>query len=205
MAVLPVIISVFLMFVLNIYSWYTIISILKNLIPNSNHNEVLIEDSLESSANMIHTIHKKHFGWKLEIHAYMTAAKRLDPVSHRTVFRLLFTPILYLMILTIPTFIIRVHGELEGYTYTVALCSLISTGTINFISWVLYDEEAMKDLRSINIWAALAARESHSSVNSNRPRSIDDVDYNPIAHQIEDCVYQQRDSLALPPNSEELE
>ena len=184
MAGLPIILSLIVMLFFNLYSWWLILTTLKNLIPVYQEGAL---DPLVGSNSI-----EASMGWRWsltniirELKLCVNAAKRLDPITHNTVFRLLCTPIVYIVIIVIPTVIVQSSGYQE-YTYTVALCSMISTGTINFISWVLVDGEAMRDLCGFSYEKLWTSRESNSSTHSHRPRS-EDNGVDAVGQQIAYC------------------
>jgi len=195
MGVLPVVLSASVMLVLNLYSWWVIVSILKNLVPNSNQDEdLLLQNSVSGSA--LKSTSKGIFCCQ-EIRGYVSAAKRLEPATRRNVFRMLCIPLMYVVVLIIPSVIIRLT-EKAVWAYTVAVCSVISTATVNFICWVVLDEEALHDLMSVTWGGMMTQRESGSSVNSNRPRSVDDDSEDDAVRNQLACskVQQKRDSYS---------
>jgi hypothetical protein len=200
MGVMPVLLSVTVMFVLNIYSWWMIVSILKNLVPNSDQDQdLLLQSHAVERGRSVNAREVKRAHFFQEIKGYVSAAKRLEPATRRNVFRMLCIPLMYVLVLVIPSVIIHFADSGAIWAYTVAVCSVISTATVNFICWVVLDDEALGDLMHVTWSGMMTQRESGSSVNSNRPRSVDgdsDGDDAVRAQLASSKAQQKRDSYS---------
>lgn len=173
----PIVLSLALMLVLNAYTWVCIVGLLKNLMPatlDDNSIYVALNANDPDAAGTASAGYMKTFYIYNKIKCYVAAANRLDPVGSRTIFRLVFTPLLYLIILIIPRLICAFFDQ-DRIGNTVSVCSLISAATINFITWVLVDSQAMDEWHRVNMDKFISiGRESQSSYGTHPPSIYDD-------------------------------
>ena len=178
----PIVLSLGVMCVLNIYTWICIVGLLKNLMPatlddnsiyvalNTNNNS----NADTEAASSVRFGCIKTFYIVNKIKCYIAAANRLDPVGSRTIFRLVCTPLLYILILIFPS-LICAYSNMDRIGYTVSVCSLVSGCTINFITWVLCDSQARGEWHRVNIEKVReVGRDSQSSYGTHPPSIYDD-------------------------------